>query len=261
MKRILFFLLIITLFLLISCLNKQPEGLYSASEYQEAIELSTDILKDNIDKDALYYRMMSYYKLKDYPKTCIDAELYIVLYNSDKDEKLHDTLRLSLYYSDAERAVVAGSFIESKFAMSKAETFAYFNALMLIEDYDKANAVYNNVRSSLSGKEATMLLSSAKASSVLILSNLELWYAEEGYSEELLNTVLGITNLFITRGEGELLLPILHQIEPECTNSRIFLSIGDIYAASNSIQKARIYYSMAEEDFPTLTKIKLQTLR
>ncbi len=261
MKRRLFTLIIIALFLFTSCFNEQPEALYSSSDYDGTIELSSSILAENIDKKALYYRMMSYYKLKDYEKTCIDAELYIILYNNDKDEMLHDALRLSLYYSDAEKAVRAGALIESKFTMSKAETFAYFNALMLIEDYEKANDVYNNVRGSLSGREATLLLSSAKASSVLILSNLELWYTEEGYSEDLLNSMLGISNLFISRGEGELLLPILLQIEPECTNSRIYLTIGNIYAASGLIQKARVYYLKAEEDFPTLVKMKLSSLR
>jgi len=249
------------LLLFSSCSNTDFKSLYTSSDYNAVIEKADYLLSEELDKEALYYRMMSYYKLMDYEGTTMDAELYIALYNKEKNNELHDALRLSLYFSDLEKAIKAGRLIHDKFEMDKTEAFAYFSSLMEAEDYENANKVYNEIRPTITPKEAAILLLRSKASSVLLISNLERWYEEEGYSDEYLNILASAATLLIPRGEGDLILPLLLEAETKTTNPRVYLTIGDIYASLDNIQKARIYYLKCEDTNPSLVKLKLASLR
>lgn len=252
--------ILVLLFLFASCSSGfDYSKAYESQQYNEIISQSEADLRRTIDPKTVYYRFLSLYKLGQYEEAARSAELYCILENSDYDDTLHDALRLVLFYGEEDAALNSGRRIYQHYTMTKQEQSAYFQLLMSAEDYDEATAFYNEIRGDMSGKEAAEMLIAAKASSLLIVSNLEAWYSESGQDSKLIDAVISTISLLNTRGEGELILSLALSLT-RSNIPRLSLALGDLYYSMGYPQRARVYWAEARDAFPSLVERKITSL-
>lgn len=252
--------ILVLLFFLSSCGSDFDYGkAYEEQQYNEIITRSSEALKSSISTDTVYYRFLSLYKVGQYDEAARSAELYCILENSDYDDKLHEALRLVLFYGEEDAALGAGIRIYQHYTMTKQEQSVYFQLLMSDEDYDEATAFYNEIRGNMTGREAAEMLIAAKASSLLIVSNLEAWYSESGQDSKLVDAVISTISLLNTRGEGELILSLALSLT-RSNIPRLSLALGDLYYSMGYPQRARVYWAEARDAFPSLVERKITSL-
>ena len=99
----------------------------------------------------------------------------------------------------------------------------------------------------------------ARSSSTLITSNLEAWYTEGGYSDDLRRALVSAANLMMQRGDASMLLPLAISCYNESGNGLIAVLIGDIYINEGDINKASAYYSEAYEEYPQLGQNRISS--
>lgn len=232
---------------------------YEAQQYYEIISQSTEDMKSTLTAETVYYRLLSFYKIGDYEEASLSAELYCILKNDDYDERLHEALRLILFYGDEDAALESGRRIYEHYEMNVQEQSTYFQLLMGDEDYEEATRFYNEIRGGMTGRQAAEMLIAAKASSVLIVSNLEAWFSESGQDSKLVDAVISTISLLNTRGEGELIIPLALSLTRADT-PRLSLAIGDLYYSLGYQQRARVYWAEAREAFPSLIERKFTSL-
>ena len=252
-------IILILLFSLFSCKNNNYEKLYSSSDYVSLIEITNKDIKSSLDSDMLYYRFMSLYKTYDYQEAAKNATLYYLLNSNNYDDRLHEALSITLFYSDNTLAKRAGAILKEHYELRKEEKIASFHVLMEEEDYDEATSYYNSIRGTLTAKEATEMLIATKASSVLIVANLEAWYSENGQDKKLVDEVISAISLLNTRGEGSLILSLALSLD-RSDEPRLSLALGDLYYSLGYPQKARVYWGEASEAFPTLIEREFTSL-
>lgn len=258
MTRRLIPLFIALLFLFPSCSSYDFKRAYDSGQYESVIEMSGSDEKYIYSSVAQGYRMLSAYQLEDVD-TAVDAAKMYVMLSEQTSEFRRNALRILLFFSDDKYAILAGEELRETSVLSEDENVCYFTALMDDGRYDEASRLYNEIRGSLSAKSAAQMLLKTSASSSLIVSNLQQWYAEEGLSDELVDTVISTISLLNTRGEGSLILQLALDIDDGNT-PRLSLAIGDLYYSLGYVQVARQYWNKARSAFPSLVDRKFNSL-
>jgi len=254
---------LVFLFCLPSCKPKTSgfKTMYESGDYESVISKAGDLLEYKMDKDALYYKAMSEYKVGDMQSSVKSATLYSVLYSSEKDEKVRDTLRILLFYGDRKiGSFDPGDLLHSSYEMSKEEYEAYFVSLMDSALYEKANSIYLEIEGKLTKREKAMMLIHGKASSDLIISILDSMHAEEGESEEYISTLTEAAKMMNERGEGMKIMQLLIESYGGGRNE-VSLMIGDIYFKEGVRDRAIRYWTEAYASFPDEVRERLTTSR
>ena len=256
------FLVFLFLFLFSSCSSGiNYEKSYENGNYEEIIEHAESELASRIDKTPLYYKMVSHYRLGEYDQAVECAQLYYAMFNDDKGKEINDALSIMLYHSenDVEMSIYAGRLLTEAQGARTDDYAAYFIALMDGGRFQEAADLYNEIRSSLSAQTAAFMCIAARSSSTLITSNLEAWYTEGGYSDDLRRALVSAANLMMQRGDASMLLPLAISCYNKSGNGLIAVLIGDIYLNEGDINKASAYYSEAYEEYPQLVQNRISS--
>ena len=257
----LFIFMVLSIFILTSCTGQDYADLYSSGEYDTLLALCDEDLSSSIDPDALYYKMLCHYRLGQFEEANRSAIVYYAVADKDDDARLDDALRIILYYNDDSLlAVKAGERLCSRPGAGVDEKMSYFKALMATGDYEKAAELYNSIRGELTDRQAALMCIDSKASSTLIVSNLEAWVLADGRSDETRDAVMSAARILLARGEGQLLLSTALNVY-QVGDSLLAILIGDIYAQMGIPGTASTYYSYAYEDFPQMTMSRLRALQ
>ena len=257
----LFIFMVLSIFILTSCTGQDYDDLYSSGEYDTLLALCDEDLSSSIDPDALYYKMLCHYRLGQFEEANRSAIVYYAVADKDDDARLDDALRIILYYNDDSLlAVKAGERLCSRPGAGVDEKMSYFKALMATGDYEKAAELYNSIRGELTDRQAALMCIDAKASSTLIVSNLEAWVLADGRSDETRDAVMSAARILLARGEGQLLLSTALNVY-QVGDGLLAVLIGDIYAQMGIPGTASTYYSYAYEDFPQMTMSRLRALQ
>lgn len=262
MSRSIFFLFLF-LFILASCSSGfDYEREYEEENYQKIIDHADSELSSYIRKTPLYYKMISHYRLNEYSKAVECAQLYYAMYNDEEGKAINDALSIMLYHSDGdvEMSVYAGEILTSSNGTRADDYAAYFIALMDGRRFQQAADLYNEIRSSISSQTASFMCIAARASSTLIVSNLEAWYMEDGYSDALRSALFGASALLSRRGDGLILLPLAQSCYESSGNGLMAVLIGDIYIANGETNKASVYYSEAYEEYPQVVQNRISRI-
>ena len=258
MKHRFISILILISFILFSCSDSfDYKTSYEAGKYEEIIENAYDELSQKLNQDALYYLFMSQFKLGYIDDSLSVARLYLSCYSSDIDQRLRDSLRILLFYSNDFEKCYAGEKLNNLFSMSETELIVYFSSLMKTEKYTQADALYNQNLSKLSLKSRCLMLIGGKASTELIISSLnELDATGDPDIDSILIQAINVLN---ERGEGIKLLDFALK-HYDSSKDNLALVIGDIYLRSGDIIKARSYWSIAYTTYPDDVKQRLKYL-
>lgn len=258
MKLKIYSLIVLIFFLFISCTpNFDYKAKYDSGSYQEIIDYSKDVLSNKLDKDSLYYLFMSQFKMGYIDDSLSAARLYAACYKKDQDQKLRDSLRILLFYSNEAEKCYAGGLMKSYFTLSEPEMIAYFTALMRTKDYQLADVIYNESKTTLSTKSRCMMLISGKASSDLIIK--ELRDLDENPDSDFDSILIQAINVLNERGDGDLILNLAIN-HYDSSKDNLALAIGDIYFFKKDIAKARSYWSIAYTSYPDEVKRRLTYL-
>lgn len=258
MKHRFISILILISFLLFSCSNSfDYKARYEAGKYEDIIENANEELSIKLNQDALYYLFVSQFKLGYIDDSLSAARLYSACYSSNIDQRLRDSLRILLFYSNDFEKCYAGEKLNSLFSMSETELIVYFSSLMKTEKYSQADALYNQNLSKLSLKSRCLMLIGGKASTDLIVSSLnELEAINDPDIDSILIQAINVLN---ERAEGSKLLDLALK-HYDSSKDNLALVIGDIYRLSGDIIKARSYWSMAYKTYPDDVKQRLKYL-
>lgn len=249
------------LFAIMSCSPAYEwEANYQAGKWEEVIAEADRVLEDKIDSTALHYKALSHYNLKENDEAASAALLYYAMNSKTPDERLHDNLRVILYCHDSAvvRAWAGETLIESGLATT-GDNVSLFSVYMEMGDYVAAADLYNAIRPGLSDRTAAMMCINARASSSLIVTNLEAWLSSQGESAELETAVATSAAILLQRDEGYLILDLCDRLYDEGDNS-LAIAIGDIHLQMGYPQAARRWYSSAYEEYPQVVMERLELL-
>ena len=258
MKLRIYSLIILISIFFISCTpNFDYKAKYDSGSYEEIISNSKEVLSNKLDKDALYYLFMSQFKVGYIDESLPAARLYFACYKKDQDQRLRDSLRILLFYSNDREKCYVGKFMKSYFTLSEAEMIAYFTALMRVKDYNSADLIYNESKTTLSNKSRCVMLISGKASSELIMK--ELRDLDENPDSDFDSLLIQAINVLNERGDGDMILNLAIK-HYDSSKDALALVIGDIYYYKQDIAKARSYWSNAYNSYTDEVKRRLKNL-
>ena len=248
MKRIfVLFALLLSLFLLTSCSDNDFKSLYKDSEYERVVEITNNLLSENITEASLYYNFIANYRLSNMLEATKSAELYYYLFDNNKSHRIL-VLRMMLFNSLPEIAYEAGKELMSLTDFSKNDNIQYYKVLNDNELFTAASKHLSEISSSLTAGEIAYAVINGNAPTWQIISSLDNLYKVEGVSKDFVRAIKLALPIVVERDGIDYISILLKDTYDGSADYSIVL--GDFYYAIGESELALNYWSNAAPKDP-----------
>ena len=228
---------ILLLFFLFSCSESDEiEVLYRSGDYEAALEMSNELLGNQLSENALYWKMLSSWALSMNDDASDAASLYLLLYPEEDDSHHLMVLRAVLFLDNNKaKAIEAGKELYSASLLGKAGASRLYKLLCEAEA-PMADELYSYVRPLLTSTENAYLLIDSEASSEMIILALEAMYEDR----------------------EDMIVSLALSTAPE--DPELSITIGDLLYSLGDYRNAAEYWAKGREKSPEGYRIRMRLL-